>query len=225
MKRKCGSCGELGHNRRTCGILNHLVTAALEGGVSAQQQSLTSAEDRHQEPHVHTQTDASASSSKDDIIEQLSKCPVCLDYPMMPPLWTICKDNRHVICNTCFHKLKGDPDIQPPACPQCREVFIPFPMQNRTRLARVLSWSSYPIPDLSVCIHALQVCWQIKLQRSLASSRARMDAVPPTPMRDGRRIPLYARTRPWSARSGTRQTNVRAGNATSVAHLLNSTHM
>lgn len=80
-------------------------------------------------------TSANASANRESVVDQLSTCPVCFDNPMMPPLWTICKDNRHVICKTCFEKLKDDQDNQPPKCPQCRDPFIQVPMRNRMRPA------------------------------------------------------------------------------------------
>ena len=71
-------------------------------------------------------------------------------------------------------------------------------------------------------MYVLQESWKIYLQRSLASSRARMDAVPPTRTRDGRHIPLYARTHRFRAHAGTQQTNSAVNYAHSVAQSLNS---
>ena len=88
-------------------------------------------------------TAAHASSSKEDVVDKLSQCPVCFDNPMVPPLWTVCHDNRHVICNSCFHKLKNDPDKPSPQhCPQCRETFVQSPMRNRMRPARLVTRAS-----------------------------------------------------------------------------------
>ena len=108
------------------------------GGHGAADQ--TSAELQQQEAHVRMSSCAAAHASSSSLIEgvvdKFSQCPVCFDYSMMPPLWTVCNDNRHVICNICFEKLKNDSDTQPPRCPQCRQTFVPSPMRNRTRLTQ-----------------------------------------------------------------------------------------
>lgn len=141
MKRglSCGRCGQIGHNRRTCNFVGD--SSATAERTSSQQTSSSQHTSSHQTSFQ--QTSFQQTSSQQDqvmdigaayakIINNLSKCPICFDDPMMPPLMTICHDNRHVICNSCFQKMNNDQDNRPPKCPQCRAHF-PFPIRNSMR--------------------------------------------------------------------------------------------
>lgn len=129
----CSICRADGHNCRNCPV-RYAICDAVGHNFHTGPLHVTRSKLARTEAGS-SQDVAPDVATKEDVVDKWI-CSVCLEQKMMPPLWGVCKDNRHVLCNICYQKLKNGIYKQPPECPQCRQPFVAEPMRNRMRPAR-----------------------------------------------------------------------------------------